>query len=343
MECPDAAAETTEIQAPARGAKLFLVLPAESSQAERGTLPFLQQSLRALRTVLHHWHLLSLDAPTVATLWTALIARSAGLRLPATSLLAMFLAVWTLYAADRLLDARPLRSEREGNHLRVHGTDLEPRHYFHHRHRAHFLIALAGVCGALAVLLPLLPLAALRLDLLLGALLTGYFVIIHATDGTRLPKEIAVGLFFAGAVCIPTIARRPDLRLQLAPVALLFAGVCSLNCVLIYRWEHTGTPGEGNIVEGMVKPDPRSRPHAATRWAVSHVRPLGWCLVIMAFLLALPAGADRADCLAVALAAALLLLLDRVRSHVSAVTLRGLADLALTTPLLLWPTVHLRR
>ena len=54
------------------------------------------------------WHLLSLDAPTVAALWTWFIARANHIRLPLASPVAMALAVWMLYAADRLLDARLL-------------------------------------------------------------------------------------------------------------------------------------------------------------------------------------------------------------------------------------------
>ena len=65
-----------------------------------------------LKTISHHtnplalWHLLSLDAPTVAALWTWFIASANHIRLPLSSALAMALAVWMLYAADRLMDAR---------------------------------------------------------------------------------------------------------------------------------------------------------------------------------------------------------------------------------------------
>ena len=52
------------------------------------------------------WHLLSLDAPTVAALWTWFIAATNHIHLPLSSPLAMFIAVWTLYAADRVLDAQ---------------------------------------------------------------------------------------------------------------------------------------------------------------------------------------------------------------------------------------------
>ena len=54
------------------------------------------------------WHLLSLDAPTVAAVWVVFVGRSVGVRLPWVEPAAMFVAVWMIYAADRLLDARVL-------------------------------------------------------------------------------------------------------------------------------------------------------------------------------------------------------------------------------------------
>jgi hypothetical protein len=102
------------------------------------------------------WHLLSLDAPTVAALWTWFIARAAGIHLPAASPIAMALAVWIVYAADRLLDAdradsAPLRAE------------LEARHRFHHRHGRAFAVGIAAAVIALGALLPMLDTPALRL------------------------------------------------------------------------------------------------------------------------------------------------------------------------------------
>ena len=313
----------------------FLVLPVASPPLCVGR-DDLRQPLRALRTTLQHWHLLSLDAPTIATLWTALLARSAGDRLPAGSLTAMFLVVWLLYVSDRLLDARPLRTARTSGQQLQH-VELEPRHRFHHRYRRYFLITLGGVAGVLGVLLPSLPIAALRLDLLLGAFLAGYFVIIHAVDGVRLPKEIAVGLFFAAAVFIPTISRRPELRPVLAPAALLLAAVCSFNCLAIYRWEHPelARPGHADGECGM------SRPHVMTLWAINHLMLIGRCLLLVTVVTAFVPGPGRPACIAVAAAIAALLALDRGRHRFAPVTLRALADLALATALLVWPMTSL--
>ena len=193
---------------------------------------------RTIASPLALWHLLSLDAPTVAALWTWFIARANHIRLPLASIAAMALAVWVLYAADRMLDARILDAPRG---LPRH-HELEARHYFHHRHRQAFLIGTAFAAATLAVLLTDLPAIAIRLYLLEGALLFMWFLILHGTHSAhRLPKEIAVGLFFAAATFIPTVSREPFagsavLRLTLLPAALLFAALCSLNCLFIYAW-----------------------------------------------------------------------------------------------------------
>lgn len=74
------------------------------------------------------WHLLSLDAPTVAAAWSLGFAKAAGVRLPAWVPLLLALVTWVVYIGDRLLDARTaLRTEQ------VH--QLRQRHLFHWQHR----------------------------------------------------------------------------------------------------------------------------------------------------------------------------------------------------------------
>lgn len=277
------------------------------------------------------WHLLSLDAPTVATLWTAFIAHSASVQLPWQALASMFVAVWMLYAADRLLDARPLPDGSAP-------PELEERHRFHHRHRTAFLVAIMIAAPLLAALLHTTPAAVLDRYVLLATLLAAWLLVIHArplpTDTTRrLPKELAVGIFFPAAIFIPTVARVPHLQLILLPVAVLFAAVCTLNCLYLYAWEH---PGE--------------RPHAhwTTRWATNHLESLsaatlllcgltllgGTALLRTSLAAAFPSILHSA--LACALSTLLLLWLHRTRQHITPLALRAYADLVLLTPLLLW-------
>ncbi len=281
------------------------------------------------------WHLLSLDAPTIAALWTWFIAWSTHTRLPLLSPVAMFLAVWNLYAADRLLDARCIASAALS-----HGSispDLEARHLFHARFRSRFLFVIGASTLLLAVILPGLPASALRLDALLGTLLAGYFILIHATPvAQRLPKEIAVGAFFAAAVFIPTIARDPSLRSALLPAALLFGALCSLNCLCIYGWEHRAIPRRHSEEPALRA---AAGPHPATRFALTHLPLLHFLLLTLALLVALRSRSPIA--LAVAIAAAGLLALDRVAPRLCRIDLRAAADLALATPLLVAPLVFL--
>jgi hypothetical protein len=274
------------------------------------------------------WHLLSLDAPTIAALWTWFIASANHIHLPISSTLAMALAVWMLYAADRLMDAR-LMDAHLLNIDPAHHEDLEARHYFHHRHRSAFLTGILLASIALALLLPHLEPEAIRVYLVLGVLISGYFILIHATRSAhRLPKEIAVGLFFAAATFIPTVARRPDLRLQLLPSALLFATLCSLNCLFIHAWEHNRT-------------DTNHRAHPITRLAIHNLPSLTVLLTLSSAALAvLNHNAPWPITGATALAATILLLLHNRRTSFAPISLRAAADLALTTPMLLVPFLH---
>jgi hypothetical protein len=260
------------------------------------------------------WHLLSLDAPSVAALWTWFIAHSAHNHIPLAAPIAMFLAVWILYAADRLLDA-----------ARAPACDLEARHLSHQRHRRAFLIGIVIAATALAALLPSLHPAAIRLYLIEGALLFAWFVILHATNSAhRLPKEIAVGLFFSAAVFIPTVGREPRLRAEFAPAVILFAVLCSLNCLFIYYWEH-------DVLHDNMA-------HASTCMALARLPTLAVIAATAGAALALfapaPAKLIAAAC---SLSALFLLALHRDRCRPARIDLRAAADLALLTPILLLP------
>ena len=256
------------------------------------------------------WHLLSLDAPTVAALWTWFIAAACCIHLPLLSLMAMAAAVWTLYAADRLLDAQSSSPDA-----------LEARHHFHHRHRTAFLVGIACSSVLLAVLLPHIPQEAIHLYLILGGLVFGYFVLIHATQSAhRLPKEIAVGVCFASAVFIPTVSRNPTLRPMLLAPALLFAALCCLNCLFIYTWEHPAPDGQ--------------IPHFITAFALRRLPAFAIAVAATSASLAIFDRAPWPIYAAIAFSAIALLLLHLQRKHHAEPTLRTAADLALLTPAL---------
>ncbi len=225
--------------------------------------------------------------------------------------MAMFTAVWLLYAGDRLLDTRSSA---------VCTQELEARHRFHASHRGAFVVAVAGAVVVLAILLPGLPPAAIRLYLIEGSFLAGYFVLIHASRSSpRLPKELAVGLFFAAATFIPTISREPLLRGPMLLPAALLVLLCSLNCLFIYHWEHPG----------------RVSASLPTRVALRHLRMLSLVLFVAALATAsLQPPAARTIAGAIAASTTLLVALDVCRNRISSTTLRAAADLVLLTPAL---------
>ena len=309
--------------------------------------PHLLPPRRPRPTPLALWHLLSLDAPTVATLWTLFIARNAHLHLPWPAPAAMFLAVWMIYAADRLLDARLLDVYAR--------PDLEPRHRFHHPHRTRFLTALTLAALALTTLLHRLDPQALHLYALLATLLATWMLLIHIRplpdDLTqRLPKELAVGLFFPAAIFIPTLARTTPtpsslhllgpaanwLRPTLLPAALLFACVCTLNCLYLYAWEHPTPP---RTTPTRPTHQAHHQAHLTTRWATAHLTPLATLTLLLSLATAALTHSHPTalPALACALSAAALLALHALRDRLSPLHLRATADLILLTPLLLLP------
>lgn len=261
------------------------------------------------------WHLASLDAPTVAIVWTLGFAWAAGVRLAAWIPLLIALTVWAVYIFDRLLDTRGALRTAEMERLRE-------RHYFHWRHR-HILLPLGAVAAGAAgwLIFAFMPLVARERDSVLAAASFAYFARVHAGHRSRpflsslLTKELLVGTLFTAGCALPAFGALwldHAALWPLAGAAAVFTSLAWLNCHAIDRWEsqkdeHTGMPlaGCGCLIA--------LSGAAATAAAWAHPR----------FVLLLAAAA---------VSALLLALLDRGRGRLSPVTLRAAADLALLAP-----------
>jgi len=263
------------------------------------------------------WHLASLDAPTVALVWSLAFAWVANVQLPVWVPALLTLGIWAVYIADRLLDARTgLRNAA------LH--PLRERHHFHWRHRRRLLpLAVASAVAAAWIVFDLMPPLALERNSILAAASLVYFTRVH-TGRKHAPffsKEFLVGLLFTAGCALPTLSRAavPSIALAgslLIPVAF-FALLAWLNCHAIDRWEA-----------------------AATVVSQSPILIRAALLAVTGLILAacLHAQLRTAALLIAGSAAALLLaLLDKLRHRVTPVTLRAAADLVLLTPLLLIP------
>jgi hypothetical protein len=257
------------------------------------------------------WHLLSLDAPTVAALWAWFFARSMHLHLPLLPAILLALATWLLYVADRILDGlRPSEPLRE-------------RHRFHARHRAAFIAAASLLLVLLASSLTRMRPEALRDDSWIAAFTFLYLCAVHTRtkSKTHLPKELAVAILFAAATAVPAWSRLGVRKEQLAPAVVVFAVLCWINCVGIEKWETGGTT------------------HVTTRWAGLHLRAIVTTIALFAVAAALlaPSRGLMAVYLAALCSSGLFLLLDARSTRLSPLHLRIAADAALLTPLALFP------
>jgi hypothetical protein len=265
--------------------------------------------------VLVYWHLLSLDAPTVAVLWAWGFAHAARVPLNTPATAALGLGAWIIYVADRLLDARAGARPIEFR------ADLRERHFFHARHRRAFLIGVSAAGIALLTLIATaLPTAARRDDAAIFSVFLLYFLIVHLPGiRIRFPRELVVSIVFASACVVPAWSQPGSPHSELAAMTALFAALCWLNCTAIHVWEHDGP---AFLV-----------PAAALGVAAA--------AVALAFAVGpAHAGAFRLD-LATLASALLLFALDRDHRRAlrrspppSTLAVRVLADVALLTPLL---------
>jgi hypothetical protein len=269
---------------------------------------------RRIYNLAEWWHLLSLDAPTVAALWSWFFVRAMHLHLSLPQALLLPLGTWLLYVADRVLDG--LRQPQPAL--------LRERHHFHARHRTAFLWAAAflGALLAWSVLTYMRP-EALRDDSYIAVFALLYLFAVHR-GASRLPKELAVAVLFAAATAVPAWSRLSagggSGREQLAPAIIFFALLCWINCVGIEKWE-------GGAL------------HFTTRWASLHLRPIVTMTALFSLAAALlaPSPGLAAVYLAAMVSSGLLFALDARSSHLSPLHLRIAADAALLTPLALFP------
>jgi len=302
------------------------------------------------------WHLASLDAPTVAVVWALAFAWAAKVKLPPWVLVLLALVTWTIYIADRLLDAR--NGFRTGA---IHR--LRERHLFHHRHRRILgPLAAASACVAVWIVVALMPPAALERNSVLAAAAVAYFSGVHTRR--KLPellahflsKEFLVGVLFTTGCVLPALSRfvasPGSPRWPLEATAACFAALAWLNCSLIERWEsqsRTTTPKPAGSASGHDF-SPAVSP-AKSEWALA---PAGYACAPSKFSRSFPPAVllalaglllaavfvliePRAAALVAAgsFSALLLCLLDKARNRLTPLALRSAADLVLLCPVVL--------
>lgn len=262
------------------------------------------------------WHLVSLDAPTVALTWSLALAWTVRIRLPLWVSVLLLLAVWAIYVVDRILDARAALGAINRNQLRE-------RHLFHWRYRRVLVpLATASALAAAWIIFHLMPRSARIHDSVLAAASLVYFTRVHTGRRvfTLISKEFLVGALFTLGCALPAWSRialsQKASWLPLLVATLFFALLAWLNCYAIDRWESQ---------------DVRSEHIPVARLALR----VASATLLVSLLLVASSPRSAALLVCGTMSAILFAVLDRIRHRLSPVTLRAAADLALLTPALL--------
>jgi hypothetical protein len=230
--------------------------------------------------------------------WQVLFARCFHADVNALAAVLLVLAVWLIYAADRVFDAW-----NESSHL--------PRHEFYRRYWrlvAPVWTVVLAIAGWLAW--TRLPSALFQRGVLLLASVGVYFAVVHLLPH-RLrcawPKEVAVAVLFALGASLAAwghVRSAADFE-----TIFLFSCLCWINCAAISQWEQ--------------------------RQIVWPIGAAAMCVAAAAVILLhehrpILSGAETASALA-------FVLLDRGRDRLSGDALRVLADVALLSPVFFLP------
>lgn len=261
-------------------------------------------------------NLFCLDAPLVALAWQWIFARSFGAHLTWPLRVLLFLTAWLIYLGDRFADSIRLPA----------GSPKSERHQFCQDHMVGWWIAIVVIFvvdAALAV--RSLDLQMFLLGGTLAVICAVYLFLNHLLGGRWRPipmKEKAVGVLFAAGTTLAVVGVLPGLTISFAFAVVLFAMLCTLNCLCIASWERELDAAQGKT-------------SLLTGWpAVARaLKPFG--LFIVAISLVLAVVWRFAAPLWICLAASALLLIWLLRAlNLPRDNRTALADLVLLTPLL---------
>ncbi len=259
-------------------------------------------------------NLVCLDAPLVSVAWLWLFARAFHMTVDPVNFAALFLTAWLIYLADRLADSSSL----------LPGTPRSLRHEFCLEYRRIWMGGLALIAGVDAILIwTRLDHATLVAGAVVGTLALIHLVLNYSLGGAWPPlplKEVAVGSLFAAGTLVTLFPIRP-IPDSFVFSGIVFAALCTLNCISIAFWERELDEEQGKV-------------SFATRYP-GFERYLGKFAIGLAAVTGVAAivlreAAPILGCVSVS--SVCLMLLDFLREKVERDQRTALADLVLLTP-----------
>jgi hypothetical protein len=184
-------------------------------------------------------NLLCLDAPIVAVSWQWLFAHTFGAQLDLSLRALLFLTAWLIYLADRFADTIRLPA----------GSPISLRHHFCREHMIGWWVAVVVIFVLdVALAVRSLDLQMLLLGGTLAAVCFFYLLVNHSLGGKWRPlplKEKAIGLLFAAGTTLGVVGQLPGLTVSFGVAVILFAILCTYNCLSIAAWERELDAAQG--------------------------------------------------------------------------------------------------
>ena len=261
-------------------------------------------------------NLLCLDAPIVAVAWQWLFARTFGAELDFSLRALLFLTAWLIYLADRFADTIKLPPN----------APISLRHQFCRDHIIGWWVAIViAFVVDLSLALRTLDLQMFLLGGTLAALCALYLFVNHSLGGKWRPlpmKEKAIGILFAAGTTLGVVGELPGLTISFGVAVLLFAILCTYNCLSIAAWER-----ELDLAQGKAT--------FMTGWPIAAraLKTIGYglCLAAIGFALFWHFALPLWLCLG---GSAFFLVRLNLSTHLPRDHRTALADLVLLTPLL---------
>jgi hypothetical protein len=198
-------------------------------------------------------NLVCLDAPLVAVAWLWIFARTFHVPVQIGNTVALFLTAWLIYLADRFADSSTLKPD----------LPRSLRQNFCLQYRELWIVMIALVAGFDAyVIWRTTALQTFLIGAVVGLIALIYLVVNHPLGliWRSLPaKELAIGILFAAGTIVALLPSFP-VTAEFALAALLFAALCSLNCISIAVWESELDRTQGKV--SLATRHPRIARHA---------------------------------------------------------------------------------
>jgi hypothetical protein len=262
-------------------------------------------------------NLVCLDAPLVSVAWLCLFARTVQATVDPVNCAALFLTAWLIYLADRLADSYSLRD----------GGPRSLRHEFCLNHRQIWIGALAVIALADACLIwRSIGAETFFVGAIIGTLALIHLMLNYSLGGAWPPlplKEIAIGCLFASGTLVALLPAFPPIAGPLVLSGIMFAWLCTLNCISIAFWERELDEMQRKVSFATRYPDLNR-----------HLGKLSIALALGSGVAAIMYREAAPIFGCVSLSSLLLALLDSFRGKIDRDQRTALADLVLLTPLL---------